>query len=174
MLKSAKDGRGLWNAPSVWECVDLLKGFSDGSAGMVLLSRNLPDALFLNIVGSANGFVVYHNNHLRSLLSLAGTTLALTIAEKLAGGSLLHCPNYITWVPFQLSKRDPVGPYWISQNNRGQRSKNRERGKSTERHDRNNAPLIVHLNKYTQYLFHFQVKTRRIFHSENVECKLEI
>src|SRR5947209_8249947 len=119
MLKSTKDWCGLCNAPMVWEWVDLLKGFSDGSAGMMLLSRNLPDALFLNIVGSANGFVVFHNNHLRSLLSLAETTLALTIAEKHVGGSLLLCPNYITWVLIALSKRDPVGSNCTSENIKG-------------------------------------------------------
>src|SRR5438105_13967166 len=116
MLKSTKDWCGLCNAPMVWEWVDLLKGFSDGSAGMMLLSRNLPDALFLNIVGSANGFVVFHNNHLRSLLSLAETTLALTIAEKHVGGSLLLCPNYITWVLIALSKWDPVASNCTSEN----------------------------------------------------------
>src|SRR5437868_15302642 len=83
---------------------------------MMLFSGNLPDTLLFNVVCTANGFVVFHDNHLRSLLSLAGTFHALTIAEKPAGGSHLHCPNYITWVSFRLSKRDPVGPSWISQN----------------------------------------------------------
>src|SRR5437764_4600666 len=104
MLKGAKDWRWLRNAPLIRLWVDLLNGFSDGSAGMMLFSRNLPDTHFLNVVGPANGFVVFHDDHLRSLLSLAGTCHALTIAEKTRG-----------WVPFALSKLYHLGPFCIVQ-----------------------------------------------------------
>src|SRR6266566_1610099 len=104
MVKGTKDWRWLSDAPLIRLWVDLLNGFSDGSAGMVLFACDLPYTLFLKVVCSANGFVVFHDNHLRSLLSLAGTFHALTIAEKTRG-----------WVPFALSKLYHLGPVSIVQ-----------------------------------------------------------
>src|SRR6266567_2686742 len=76
----------------------LFESFGNCTAGMVLLPRDLPDALVFEIIGSPYGFSVFHSNYLRSLLSLAGTITSLTIAEKRATWLPFDDQNYTTWL----------------------------------------------------------------------------
>ena len=49
----------------------LLETLGKATNGMVLFACNRSNTLVIEIVGCARGFVVFHDNHLRSLLSRA-------------------------------------------------------------------------------------------------------